>query len=378
MNPIVTEITRRGRVSFAEFMELALYHPAAGFYTRPRVGPGPAGERGDFITAPTAGHILARTLARIARELSRAVGEPLVFAELGAGEGLLLERLCEALGETRESTVRRIVAVEVAGWARERIEGRCPGAEAVRRLWDAPLPSGPVLLFASELYDAVPAHRVTVRRRNGEVELAEYYVEARPGGSLAWTLDAPSSEVIAGYLAARNVVLEEGQIAEVRPGLESLHAQHLGWCARSAVALFIDYGFSSHRLYNPRARRGGSLAGYRGHRLVEDVLADPGEVDVTAHVNVDDLDVAAAGMGWERAEPRPLGAFLALHGAIELLPPAISSAGELTAAEWAELGEAKRLLAPSGMGGDLKVFAQGKGLAWQAYVKLATPPPVEA
>jgi NADH dehydrogenase [ubiquinone] 1 alpha subcomplex assembly factor 7 len=118
--------------------------------------------------------------------------------------------------------------------------------------------------------------------------------------------------------------------------------------------------------------------GYRAHALVEDVLADPGEVDITAHVNFDDLENAAADAGWERGVIRPLGSFLTLHGALSFLPAAVGRGEPLSPHEWAELAAAKRLLLPSGMGSDLKVLAQGRGRAWQAYERIATPPPAEA
>jgi SAM-dependent MidA family methyltransferase len=118
--------------------------------------------------------------------------------------------------------------------------------------------------------------------------------------------------------------------------------------------------------------------GYRGHALVEDVLADPGEVDITAHVNFDDLERGAADAGWERGVLRPLGSFLTIHGALSLLPSRVASGEPLSPTEWGALGEVKRLLLPTGMGTDLKVLAQGRGPAWQAYQRLATPPPADA
>ncbi len=378
MNRIVREVARRGRVSFAEFMELALYHPTDGYYTHSRKGPGPVGAKGDFVTAPTAGPLFARTLARLLRRLVEVTREPLTFVELGAGEGLLLRRLLSELGGVGRGILSRVVAVELAAWARERLKAACPGVEVQPRLSDHPHPSGMAVLFASELYDAMPAHRVSMRRAGGELELVEHYVEAGEHGAMRWRLDPAVDPEIAPYLAEHGVTLEEGQVAEVRPRARSLHAEHLAWCGRNALALVLEYGYAARQLYNPRGRRLGSLAGYRGHTHVEDVLQDPGEVDITAHVNFDDLVNAAADVGWERGELRPLGGFLAMHGITELLPAAAAKGEPLSASDWAELAAAKRLLAPSGMGSDLKVLAQGKGGAWQAYLKLATPPPVDA
>ena len=377
MNAIVAEVMRRGRISFAEFMELALYHPEAGYYTRPRAGAGPVGPGGDFLTAPTTSAVFARTLVRLLRALAAEAGEPLTYVELGAGEGLLMQHLLAAIGSDAKEVLRRAVAVEMSGWARRRMRASCASVEAAGSIRDVSRPRGPVVLFASELYDAFPVHRVTMRRHGTALALAEFYVEADSDGRLRWEHGEPSGPEIERYLAEHGVILEEGQVAEVRPRVRALHAEHLAWCGHDAVALVLDYGYPARQLYNPRGRRGGSLVGYRSHTLVDDVLADAGEVDLTAHVNFDDLENAAADAGWERGVLRPLGAFMAIHGAVALLPGAGRGA-PLATEEWAELAAAKRLLTPTGMGSDLKVLAQGRGRLWQVYRSIAAPPPVDA
>ena len=379
VNAVIAEVKKRGRVTFAEFMRLALYHPGAGYYTRRRVRrAGPAGRQGDFITAPTASPLFGRTLGGLLANLAAALGEPLSLVELGAGEGLGLAGILAAVGWPDRTVVRRVVAVEVGEWARSRLAGRCPGVEVTRLLAERPRPGGPVVLFASELYDAMEAHRVSMTVMRGHRILQEHFVEAGRNGRLRLTLHEPSTPALAAYLADVNVVLDEGQTAEVRPGLRSAHAEVLAWCGHDGVALIVDYGHPARKLFDSRGRRNGSLAGYRKHELVDNVLASPGEVDITAHVCFDDLERAAADVGWERGELRPLGSFLALHGALRWLPPAAAAGDRLAPADWAELASAKRLLVPDGMGNDLKVLAQGRGRSWQAYCKLATPPPLEA
>ncbi len=373
MNAIVEEVAQRGRVSFKEFMELALYHPRLGYYTRPRRGAGPAGEAGDFLTAPTASPLLAATFAQLIARLAQGVGGGVTLVELGAGEGFFVAAVAAA---APAHALERIVAVERASWARRRLARRCARAEVVAELDEAARPAGPVLLFASELYDAVPVHRVTMVRRGEQLLVQEFYVEVGGGGTLRWVLDEPSSPEVGRYLHEAGIVLEEDQIAEIRPTLRELHARHLCWCGPDALAVILDYGHPGRRLYDPRARKHGSLVGYRGHRLERDVLVEPGFVDITAHVNFDDLEGAAAEVGWERGELRPLGLFLALHGAVELLPS--GREGPLSSSEWAALSAAKRLLMPSGMGSDLKVLTQGRGRMWRHYVHLATPPPIDA
>lgn len=377
MNGIVAEVERRGRVTCAEFMELALYHPELGYYSRSRGGPGPAGGGGDFLTAPTASPLLARTLAGLLARLAELLGEPLCLAELGAGEGLLLEAVLAALGARQAAVLRRVVAVERAEWARQRLAERCRGAEVASDLAGVPRPGGAAVVVASELYDALPVHRVVLAREGGLLVLRELFVEAR-AGALRWVAGPLSDEAIGAYLAAHGVSLWEGQRAEVRLLARPLHARHLAWLGLQGLVLVIDYGHPANRLYDPRSRRDGTLVGYRGHRIVHDVLREPGECDITAHVNFDDLVAVAVEGGWESAPPRPLGLFLALAGALEYLPPAVGRGEPLTPGEWAELAAAKRVLAPSGMGADLKVLAQGRGRVWGAYQALVTLPPADA
>ncbi len=377
MSELDTLLRERGRMTFAEFMAEALYHPRYGYYTRPRAGHGPAGRSGDFLTAPTASPLFSRTLAGMLRRLAERRGEPLTYVELGAGEGLLMRGVLEALGDDR-AALRRVVAVEAGAWARERLAAVDRDMEVHAELHEAERPWGPVVVFASELYDAFPAHRVRVVRRDGEILLQELFVEAAAGDRLDWALGPPSTDAIEGYLVEHGVRLAEGQTVELRPGVRAFHRDVLAWCGEEGVALILDYGHPGRKLYDPRARGRGTLVGYREHRLVEDVLEDAGEVDITAHVNFDDLETAGADLGWESSGLTPLGLFLAAHGAVGLLPAAAAAGEPMTAEDWAELSAAKRLLLPSGMGSDLKVLAQGRGRVWATYGRLVTPPPGDA
>ncbi len=377
MSGLEALLRERGRMTFAEFMAEALYNPEYGYYTRRRSGHGPAGRGGDFLTAPTASPLFARTIARMLVRLAEGRGEPLTFVELGAGEGLLMRGVLEALGDDR-SAVRRIVAVEAGPWARERLSAVDPDVEVHTELRRAERPWGPAVVFASELYDAFPVHLVRVVRHGGEILLQELYVEADASGRLDWVLGAPSTRAIEEYLAEHGIRLVEGQTVELRPGARSFHGDVLGWCGEEGVALILDYGHPGRRLFDPRVRRRGTLVGYREHRVVENVLESPGDVDITAHVNFDDLELAGADLGWESSGLTPLGLFLTVHGAVGLLPSAVSTGDPMAAEDWAELSAAKRLLLPSGMGSDLKVLAQGHGRVWATYGRLVTPPPGDA
>ncbi len=352
---IVDEIrSRGGAVSFRDFMELALYHPEHGYYSSPRPR---HGRQGDYLTAPTASTWYARVVARVAVELGRGIGG-LTVVDVASGDGSFLEGLLGAIGGGGGGgVVVRVISVERSPALRELQRRRLgPEVEVVARLDEASPPAGPALLHASELYDALPVHRVVLRPEG----LREYWVVAT-GEGLGWE-ERPAREELAAYLRGHGVELAPGQVAEI--GLETgpLHAGLLGWAASGGLVMVLDYGYPAARLYNPRGRRGGSLATFHRHGLDRDPLKDPGERDITAHVNFDDLCRAGREGGWEDLGLWPLAELMVRGGLASLVDEAgLGLEREVDAASYSARQEIKRLLDPDGMGTDLRMLVQGKG-----------------
>ena len=117
---------------------------------------------------------------------------------------------------------------------------------------------------------------MTVLGRQPGYALAEYFVEADGQGGLRWAVGEPSTSEVLRYLREHGLTLEEGQVAEIRPQVRAIHAEHLAWCGPDAVAFVVDYGHNSRKLYDPRARRHGSLVGYRAHALGRRGAGRPG------------------------------------------------------------------------------------------------------
>lgn len=344
---------RGGAVSFRDFMELALYHPAHGYY---RAGPVRFGRDGDFLTAPTASPWYARTLAHLVTRL--VVGrEPWTVVDLAAGDGSLLADLAAALADSGRSSAVSLIAVERSPSLRVAIE---------TRLATAPLPSrvvadvadirslpGPVLAHASELYDALAVHRVVQRGS----DLRELWV-AVCDRALGWR-EEPAGAALESYLRGHGVELEDGQVAELGLAVAPLHQRVLSACGANAIALVLEYGYPAARLYDPRGRRHGSLVAYRRHRPERDVLVAPGESDLTAHVNLDDLARAAHAVGWCGLATMPLAEALVRAGLADVLAAAgLGPEAPLDAATLTARQEVKRLLDPDGMGSDLKLVVQ--------------------
>lgn len=344
---------RGGLVSFAEYMEIALYHPEKGYYcgSEPRYG-----RHGDFLTAPTASPWYARVLARyLTRVASR--GGPVTFVDLAAGDGSLLLGVAEALGQGRTDVLGRCVAVERSPSMQESLHRRLPfDFDLVDDLRKAERPTGPVVIHASELYDALPFERV-VEGSNG---LEELWV-AVESGSLGWK-QVPAREEVISYFFDHRVVLKPGQLAEACLTSKDTHRRHLQWADQDSLMLTLDYGYDSRRLYDPRGRSQGSLACYRRHQLTRDPLQFPGDQDITAHVNWDDLRVAARTEAWEEIGLWPLAEFLVRAGLAEVTEAHdLGMDAPMDARTISERQEIKRLLDPEGMGSDLKVLIQSSG-----------------
>ena len=357
MSWIVDEIVARGgEVFFDTYMELALFHPRHGYYSgsKPRYG-----REGDFLTAPTASEWYGTVLTRLLRQIGSETG-PGRLIDVASGDGMLVSRVLETLGMGASVVVREIYSVEQSLAMRSRQLDRLPttsvSVQVVGAVDEIGPSSAPTVIHASELYDALPVARVI----GGASGLEELTV-AVSSGALEWSRRSPRDEV-ARYFEQHAVELEEGQIAEANLAAESTHRDLLDAAADNGLCLVLDYGYEANRLYRPRGRRGGSLSTFHRHELGRDPLELPGEIDLTAHVNWDDLRNAAAASGWQEIGLWPLAEFLVRAGiAEELEERGLGMEADLDAATVTARQEVKRLLDPEGMGSDLKVLVQAKG-----------------
>jgi SAM-dependent MidA family methyltransferase len=251
---IADAIGKRGPITFAEFMELALYGKG-GFYEGSPVGPG---EDAAFITSPHVHPIFGRLLASGIRELWDLLGrpDPFLIGEVGAGDGSLARQL---LGSLADVPIR-YAAIDRSASAREAL-ARLDSVVVGERLRDEPH-----LVLAHEVLDNLP-----FRRFRGDRELligldGDRFVEVFTEGS--------------GAEEEEETLLPEGALAF----LDELASR-----LTRGYALLIDYGGSG----GP----GGPAHGYRAQRVVEDFLADPGRSDITAGVDFDRIARHAAELG---------------------------------------------------------------------------------
>ena len=312
---IFRRIRERGAITFAEFMEVALYWPGDGYYTRPRTGSdgaGPFGPAGDYYTSPMAhpafGALLAVQLYQFWLLLGRP--DPFHVVEAGAGNGQLCRDVCNAAANLpgRFAQSLRYLCLDRRPVAATSDD--FPGAQIVAA--DLPLRHLRGCIIANELLDAFPVHQVRVvdgRLREVYVGLAGGAAQdtAHSAPPLVEVLDDLSSPALAARLEELGITLAEGQTAEVNLGLEPW-AMSVGAALKSGFVLTIDYGRGAEELYSPRVRFRGTLVTYHNHVQTDAPFRHVGRQDMTSQV--DFSSVVNAG---RRAALAPLGLTTQAH-----------------------------------------------------------------
>ncbi|HEX8617989.1 MAG TPA: SAM-dependent methyltransferase [Thermoanaerobaculia bacterium] len=338
-----------GDLSFRDFVELALYHPEFGYYAR---GVNPVGKGGDYVTAPSLSPVFSWSLAGLFREfVRRSEGAVCSFVDIGCGDGGLVRDVARHISDLNA----RVYGVDRS---LNRVSGE--GVTFVHSFDEVPR-DGAHFVFSNELYDAIPFSRLVQR---GE-HLHELWVAERDG-VLDWT-EHEAAPLFDDYFAERGIELAEGQFADVAVEWGALHGDILRHVER-ALVVTVDYGYPEQKLFHSRVRRFGTAAAYSRHRVHRDLLADPGEQDLTAHINFTDLERAGEREGAQTLFFDRLARFLVSIGITghELFRPVheigISGAEEglllLQARE-----DARRLVLPDGIGEDLRVLVQAKNIA---------------
>ncbi len=286
-----------GSISFAEFMELALYAPGLGYYA---AGAHKLGAGGDFVTAPELSPVFGRCLASQCAEILAGLGGGSIL-ELGAGSGALAVELLESLARAN-ALPGRYAILEPSPDLRARQQDRVralPAALRSRVEWLERIPATPFagVLLANEVLDALPVERFR-RAREGFESLGV----ARHDDGFAWCArPAPAGlgAAIDALERARDAAFEPGYTSEICPTLASWVAAVTAPLERG-VALFIDYGVS-RRGYYAAERSAGTFACHHRQRRHEDPFVNVGLQDLTAWVDFTAVAEAAVAAGLEVA-----------------------------------------------------------------------------
>jgi SAM-dependent MidA family methyltransferase len=355
---IQAEIAASGPLTFARFMEIALYDPGHGYY---RVAPDRPTRSGDFLTAPEThplfGAAVSRQVDEVWRRLERPA--PFVLREYGAGSGTLAATILAGLradgSALAGALVYEPVEVNVHRWAELAGRSDLPALAPPRRTSDPPTKFDGVVL-ANEFLDALPVRRI--EWRGGR--LLERFVDwGEPGGRLVERAGEPSTPALAERLAADGISLVEGQVGEVCLGLDPWLAEVAGGLDRGLV-LVLDYGHPAAALYAPE-RGAGTLRAYAGQRAHADPFIAVGRQDLTSHVDLTALETGAEAHGLTLLGDVRQADFLIGCG-LEELVERIRSDPATTMAEWLAARSAiGRFLDPAALGG-FRAVLLGRGI----------------
>jgi SAM-dependent MidA family methyltransferase len=287
------EIARAGGwISFARYMQLALYEPCLGYYS---AGAHKLGAAGDFITAPEVAPVFSRCLAVQCEEVLRTFGGGDVL-ELGAGSGAMAAALLEELGR-RDALPGRYLILDVSADLRER--QRATLAAAVpglldRVVWLDRLPEGfSGVVVANEVLDAMPVERFVIRGGQVNALGVTWQIDR-----LEWSETRAQAALVDAVRAVERdtaTAWPDGYASEINLGLGGWVAALSASVARG-VLLFVDYGLPRREFY-ARERREGTLLCHFRHRFHDDPFTRLGHQDITAWVDFTALAEAGAAAG---------------------------------------------------------------------------------
>ena len=337
-----------GRISFARFMELALYTPGLGYYA---AGKHKFGVQGDFITAPELGPVFARCLARPCQSILAGLGSSDVL-EVGAGSGVLAADLLLEL-ESLNSLPEHYFILELSAElkARQTETLRDKASHLLNRVhWLEALPASfRGIVLANELLDAMPVERFTVN----ESGVHQLYV--------AWEND----RFIWREQPAETSIRTRIEMLALAPDYASeINLQAQAWMRsvadilKQGVVLLIDYGFPRAEFYHPQRTQGTLMCHYR-HRAHDDPLMFIGLQDITAHVDFTAIAEAAVETGLSLLGYTSQAAFLIGCGLEQLVA---GSDPEKTRDHLELTQQIKKLTLPHEMGELYKAIALGRDI----------------
>jgi NADH dehydrogenase [ubiquinone] 1 alpha subcomplex assembly factor 7 len=338
---LISRIRAYGPMTVAQYMEACLSDPVYGYYMRRE----PFGRYGDFVTAPEVSQMFGELIGVWAVVVWEAMGSPrsFVLAELGPGRGTLMADLLRVVrvmpGFAAAAEVHLVETSPRLRAIQEQTLATC----GTRVHWHPrieTLPAGPLVVIANEFFDALPIRQF----RWGKEGWAERMVGLDENGRLAFGLRPVDQRPLARPLP-------EGAVVEVSPAANAVMSALAARIAEDGGALLaIDYG-------SDRPGHGDTLQAVQAHKYA-DPLAEPGEADLTAHVDFAGLARVAIGAG---ATAHPLlsqGEFLKRLG---IGPRAEALAqGKDAATQDGIRAALERLTGQAAMGDLFKVLAVGK------------------
>ena len=269
-------------ITYKDYMEWALYHPTLGYYNRHSRK---IGKQGDFYTSSNVGEVFGRALGKLFNHLFKSYDIQPNIIELGGGTGKIAHSVLHYLQETNSELFSRIfyTIIETSPYhqsAQQKVLSYFNNVTYVDSLEGIGNIEG--IVFSNEFFDAFPVH--VIERKEGN--LVEVMVSVEKGVLVEKTKPLQNEE-IASYLQHHGIIVQEGQRLEIPLSMMTYY-HHLCEKIQKGFLLTIDYGYTKKE-WTEEIHRMGSLRGYSQHRLVHNILENPGKVDITSHIHWDSL-----------------------------------------------------------------------------------------
>lgn len=344
----------KGWISFAEFMQMALYTPSLGYYSG---GAKKLGAGGDFVTAPEMSPLFAKALARQAAQVLLTTQGDIL--ELGAGTGKLARDLLLEL-QVLEQLPNQYFILEVSDYLRhvqyEYLHAQLSDALFKRLVWLEALPASFTgLVLGNEVLDAIPVHLVV--HKAGKLQARGITFD----GDFVWQDKAIQEQSIVDsdlYAEVSAYSFPNDYLTEVCPAANGL-IRSISSILNYGAILMIDYGFGAAEYYHPQ-RNLGTLMCHFQHFSHTNPLIYIGLQDITAHVNFTTIAQAGIAQGLDLAGYCSQAQFLINCGILDVMsavsPNDIAIYAPMAAA-------AQKLLSPAEMGDLFKAIALTKGLS---------------
>ena len=349
---ILQEIQRQGKITFARFMELALFSPQGGYYTSsPRTGAG-----GDYFTSPEAHPVFGALLALQLEQMWEILGRPRPFivVEPGAGAGLMARDVISYSAVQAPSCHGALRYLALERWSGATLPAaRVQGLQEVTTT-TLPLRGVVGCVVSNELLDALPVHRFAIK----EGRIQELFVTSDGQGGLKEVPGEPSTPFLQERLDGLDMRLGEGFAGEVNLGLRDWSA-HVSEALERGFVLTIDYGHPAEALYSPERSR-GTLHCYYRHTVGTNPYLRVGGQDITSHVDFTTLMQQGESYGLTTLGFTTQEHFLRNLG-LEAFLKALTARDLPQHQRMANQMAMRQLAKPEGLGG-LRVLVQGKGV----------------
>ncbi len=344
---VKSRIRDKKQITFAEFMEIALYDPGYGYYS---IGRSNIGKEGDFYTSPHVHSSFGSVIGKfILKSFDLIENESLAIIELGAGKGFLALDILDYIKKESEDDYSRLTYYIVEknssliDDSSKLLQNHSDKINRLSGLQDLNGKKIAGVVLSNEFFDALPFHRL--KYINGDI--AETYVTVE-NGNLVETTDKLSSTNLEDYIKRSDTNFIEGQEFEINLNTEKLVGQ-IDSVLDKGFILTIDYGYLTPELFSPD-RMKGTYKCLHKHQLNERPYENIGEQDITAHVDFSNLIAIGESLGIKKICYTTQGQFLIDWGILDIVNTGTEK----------EIHAIKNLFLPELMGEKFKVLIQSK------------------